>query len=747
MGRTRSFAGGIFVALAVVAATPPARAQQKPLSLDAIFDPDTKERFSGAPVTGLVWTDEKHYAWPKPETPGSSSVEWLKVEAASGRSEPLFDRARMVRAFSKAPGMSEDEANSLSRSPDLNFNSDFTGALITFADDLSFYRFGTDEVVRLTSTPDEEEEATFSPDGRLVAFIRRNNLYVVDLADRKERALTSDGSERLLNGKLDWVYQEELYGRDNYQGYWWSPDSSHIAFLQLDESSVPSFTVVDHLPYRQSLETWPYPKAGDANPKVRVGIVPSSGGAVAWADTSKYAAIDFLVVDLGWKSDSSAVVVRIQDREQTWLDLNVADRGNGQIRTLLRETTKAWVNRNQNPSWLADGSFLWLSERTGWKHIYHYKADGTLIQPVTQGQWEARTLSGVDETGGWIYFTGTERSSIDLDLYRVRLDGRDFTRLSSRAGTHAPRFSPAFSGYIDVWNDITTPPQTRLHHADGREWRVIDDNVAAALKEYRLATPEFLEVKTRDGFVMNAMMIKPPDFDPKRRYPVLQLTYGGPHAPEVQNEWSGTEYMYRQLVAQQGIIIWVCDNRTASGKGAVSAWPLHHRLGEPELQDIEDGVAWLKLQPFVDGSRLGIQGWSYGGFMTSYALTHSTSFRMGIAGGTVADWRDYDTIYTERYMGRPESNAEGYRKSAPRFAAASLHGALLLIHGTIDDNVHMQNTMQFAYALQQAGKRFELMLYPKSRHGVVDPPLIKHLRLTTLAFTVRTLVAIDETSN
>jgi dipeptidyl-peptidase-4 len=269
--------------------------------------------------------------------------------------------------------------------------------------------------------------------------------------------------------------------------------------------------------------------------------------------------------------------------------------------------------------------------------------------------------------------------------------------------------------------------------------RTIAENSVAALAQYKLSAPQFLQVPTRDGFVMEAMMIKPPDFDPARRYPVYQFTYGGPHSQQVLNAWRGNEYLYHQLLAQHGVIVWICDNRTASGKGAESEWPLFRNFGESELRDVEDGLAWLKGQPYVDASRIGIHGWSYGGFLTTYALTHSTSFAMGIAGGPVTDWRDYDTVYTERYMGLPSENPEGYRRSAPRWFAKDLHGALLLIHGTIDDNVHLSNTIQFAYELQKAGKPFQLMLYPKSRHGVSEPALARHMRTLMLDYTLEHL--------
>jgi dipeptidyl-peptidase-4 len=345
----------------------------------------------------------------------------------------------------------------------------------------------------------------------------------------------------------------------------------------------------------------------------------------------------------------------------------------------------------------------------------------------------------VDEAGGWVYFSGTAHSPIGGDVYRVRLDGRGQERLSRTEGTHAARFNPAFSMYVDTWSDATTPPQVRLHRANGSEVRVIDPNPVPLLASYRLGRPEFLRVPTRDGFAMEAMLLRPPGFDPARRYPVYQHAYGGPQAPVVKNAWGGTTYLFHQLLAQRGIVVWLCDNRTASGKGAVSAWPAYRNFGELELRDVEDGLAWLRRQRWVDPARIGIQGWSFGGYLVSYALTHSRSFAMGIAGGPVTDWHDYDSVYTERYMDLPARNAEGYRKSSPRLSAADLHGRLLIMHGTIDDNVHPQNTTRFAYELQKAGRLFRLMLYPKSRHTVSEPILTRHLHAVTLDFVEETL--------
>ena len=721
-----------------VAALAPATAAQAPgeLTIDAIYHPEQRVDFSGAPATNLRWIDENRYLQMRRAGRG---VEWIAVDAASGQTSPLFDASRMEEALAELPGVSRERAADTARSGDLTFNPSRTGALVTIDDDLYFYDFGSGRAARLTTATGAEEEATFSPNGRTVAFVRGNNLHTIDLGGRGERALTTDGSSALLNGKLDWLYQEEIYGRGRFRGYWWSPDSTRLAFLQLDERPVPEYTVPDDIPYRQNVEVTDYPKAGDPNPLVKLGVVPASGGAVTWADPREYVPADMLIVDVDWAPNNRGVVYQVQDREQKWLDLNVADPASGASRRLFRETTRAWVNNHGSPTWLKDGSFLWFSERSGFKHLYHYGADGTLQKQITDGRWEVRSLYGVDEAKGSVYFDAGARRHIDTDIFRVGLDGAGLSRLSATDGTHRAIFNPSFSQYLDVWSDAVTPTQVRLHRADGSEIRTIDANPVEALSKYSLSKPEFVEVTARDGFVMDAMLIKPPHFDPSRRYPVYQLTYAGPTSAYVRNQWGGTTYMYHQLLAQHGVIVWVLDNRSAGGKGAEAQWPIYGKLGEMELRDLEDGITWLKAQAYVDASRIALHGWSYGGFMTAYALTHSTSWASGIVGAPVTDWRNYDSVYTERYMKTPRNNPGGYRDTAPRFAAANLRGQMLLIHGGIDDNVHRQNSEQFAYELQRLGKPFEMMIYPRQRHGFTDPRLNHHLRQLMFDFVLRTV--------
>ncbi len=729
----------LFLVALLLLVVPSVLAQNKLLTIDDVFDPQKRVNFSGNPASPRWLKDGVHYIVASKDR--NAFPRLLKVNAVTGKSEPFYDAAKMQAAFAALPGVTKEDARRLANQSSYDMNPSETGVLINFANDLFYYEFGSDRAVRLTSNPDEEVGASFSPDGRMISFVRGGNLYVEDLGmQRRERALTRDGGPEILNGRLDWVYQEEVYGRGNFGAYWWSPDSNKIVFLQLDERPVPEFPVVDHIPIDQIMELTPYPKAGDHNPIVKLGVVNAAGGEIHWADTRKYMPEDLLIVRVGWYPDSKKVWFQAQNREQTFLDLNTVNPDDGKSANLFREKTNTWVEAiDDGLQWLNDGSFLWLSDRNGWRHIYHYSADGKLIAQVTKGDWDVRSLDSIDDTKRTIYFSATEHSYIANNEYSIKLDGSGLTRLTTSEGSHRASFNSQNSYFVDSWSDVNTPAMVRLNDSAGKMVRAIDENKVDALAQYKLGKVEFVNVKTRDGFTMEAMMIKPPDFDPAKKYPVMSYTYSGPQAPQVRNAWGGTTFMWHQLLAQKGYIIWICDNRTASSKGVNSAWPLYKNFGELELRDLEDGFSWLKSQPYVDGSRIGLWGWSYGGFMTSYALTHSQTFKIGIAGGTVADWRNYDSIYTERYMGTPQDNPDGYWKSSPVHFAKDLHGKLLLIHGAIDDNVHMANTIQFLYELQKAGKQVQLMVYPKSRHGVTDPVLVKHLRQMMTDFIVENL--------
>ncbi|MGA7615397.1 MAG: S9 family peptidase [Thermoanaerobaculia bacterium] len=727
---------GTLVLLGLLAAFP-LFAGEKLLTINDVYDPAQRIRTGGAAQAGFSWIDDKTLLWPKTDARGDVT-EYLVVDVPTGRRISLFDPDELAASIRKVAGVSEEAAKKLVHQRSYTFDPSYKHVLLEINDDLYLVTLLDSTVTRLTSNPAKEMNVTFSPDGSKIAFVRSNDLFTLDVKTSKERQLTTSGGPLLLNGTLDWVYSEEIYGRGHFKAYWWSPDSNRIAFLQLDESPVPEFAVVDNIPTDQDVDLQKYPQAGDPNPLPRLFVVDANGGTPHAIDTGKYTPADLLIVNVDWKPDSSAIVYQAQNRIQTWLDLNLIETGADRSKTLFRETTPAWVEPGGPPHWLADGSFLWLTETSGYKHIEHRDATGKLLQQVTSGPWEVRDYFGVDQKNGVIYFAGTERSVIGNDVYSVGVDGTNLTRLTDNPGSHDATFSPSMTYFVDRWSDASTPPQVDVFRSDGSHVRVLDDNPVPELAGYVLSKPEFLQVKTRDGFVMEAMLIKPAGFDPSRKYPVYEYTYSGPHAQQVVNRF-GREYLWWQLLAERGIAVWVLDNRTASGKGAVSTWPLYKYFGKLELQDLEDGIAYLKQQPWVDSSRMLLYGWSYGGFMTTYAMTHSKSWSAGIAGGSVTDWHDYDSIYTERYMGLPQDNPDAYHDNAPRWAATNLSGKLLLIHGAIDDNVHVQNTLQFAYELQKANKPFRMMLYPKSRHGVVNPLQVLHLRSMMLSFIDETL--------
>ena len=706
------------------------------VTLEAIYDPAEKVFFSGTVQSDFQWVDDSTFIWPRKDAHGDF-VEWRLYDVRTGSERPLFDRAALERALITA-GVAADRARDASAEEDVALDAKKTSVVIAVDDDLYVFSSATGKAVRLTKTAGKEEVPAFSPDGTRVAFVRNFDLYAVDLQGTETR-LTTDGGAQILNGKLDYVYQEEVYGRGNWKGYWWSPDSRRIAFLQLDEREVPEFTIPDHIPYRQELNVYHYPKAGDPNPGVKLFVAEVRPGAEPSRfelDNARYAGTEILIVNVDW--NTRGLTWQVQNREQTWLDLNTADAVPGPSRTILRDTTKAWVDPIANPTWLSDGTFLWQSERSGFRHVYHYRKDGTMLRQVTSGEWEVRDLHGADRQ--YVYFSGTERSPIGLDVYRVKLDGSGLQRLSDRTGKHAAVFNRSMTNYVDRWSDLHTPDQVRVHANTGAVARVVEANAVSVLAEYDLPRPELMQIRTRDGFVMEALMIKPPGFDPAKKYPVYQYLYGGPHAQQVRDEWRGQFMLFNRLLAQQGIVVFMCDNRTASGKGAVSSWPAWKNLGPSELRDEEDAIAWLKQQPGIDGDRILIHGWSYGGFMVLYAMTHSRTFAAGIAGGPVADWRDYDSIYTERMLLEPQNNPEGYERSSPRFAAKDLHGNLMLMHGTTDDNVHSQNTIQFAYELQELGTPFEMMLLPRAKHTVSKKTTLYFMQKTVMNYVKRQLL-------
>lgn len=477
------------------------------------------------------------------------------------------------------------------------------------------------------------------------------------------------------------------------------------------------FPVVDHIPNYATAEITNYPKAGAPNPKVTIGIVAVRGGDITWVDLSKYELFEYLVVRLAYTPDSSKLVFQIQDRVQSWLDLNTADLQTGEMTTLFRESSKTWVNiTNDAPHYLEDGSFYWISERSGYAHLYHFSAEGELQKQLTEGEWEVRDfVGGTDEM---LYFGGSKDTVMEDHYYRMSLKNQKIERITEAGWWNHADFNSTFSHYFLDRSQVLTPQETHLCNAKGKVVRELFKPDTSLIEERAPIQPEFVEVPTSDGFMMNAMLIKPRNFDPSKKYPVMSYNYSGPHAQSVTNRMRRARNMWwHQMLAQEGYAIWICDNRSASGKGQVSEATSYRQFGVQELKDLEDGIAWLtKTHSWVDSERIGLWGWSFGGYMTAYALTHSDIFKIGVSGAPVTDWHLYDSIYTERYMDTPQDNPEGYKISSTLHNAKNLNGELLLVHGLMDDNVHFQNAVQLMYELQKANKQFEFMAYPKSRH-------------------------------
>ena len=478
------------------------------------------------------------------------------------------------------------------------------------------------------------------------------------------------------------------------------------------------FTLIDHIEeghFRVKPEVTRYPKVGDPNPTVALGLADSVTGEVRWVDLAAHASEEPLVVRVDW-APGGWLLYMLQDRIQTWLELCAADASTAASRALLRETSQGWVNRAEPARWLADGTFLWLSERTGQRHLYRYRADGTLVGAVTAGEWSVSAIDAVDEQRGLVWFTGTKDGAIDSNLYRIGLDGTGLARLTRGSGRHATTWNAARTLFLDRYSNLAEPPRLVLCDGEGRLVRALGEARAPDRDSYATSRWEKLEIPARDGFVLDAAVLPPVDVDPAKRYPVWLPTYSGPDAPSVSNSWNGQSWY--QFLAQNGVMVFQVNVRSASGKGQAVIESCYKRLGVQELSDLEDAVDWLCANRAADPARVGINGGSYGGFMAAYALTHSDRFALGVAASGVYDWRMYDTIYTERYMSTPARNAAGYAETSVVEAAANLEGHLVITHGEMDDNVHLQNALQLVYALQKADEDFELMIFPQSRHGI-----------------------------
>jgi dipeptidyl-peptidase 4 len=696
-----------------------AHAQKKPITVETIV----AERKTSE-LGPIQWApDGKRFAWlEKKEL-------WL-YDAGSGQRKVLVNLDELdARAVKAAAPEAFDWTNRHVSEHPFAWSETGREILITSGGDLFLLHVDTGKWDQLTATAEAERDAKLSPDGRRVSFRREHDLYSLEIASGKTVRLTSDGSETLLNAELDWVYPEEL---EIGTAHWWSPDSKQIAYLQLDISREPVFPQVDALNARARFEPERYPKAGDPNADARLGIVSAIGGETRWMDLGETR--DNLLARVAWLPDSRAVAVERLNRIQNRLDLLFANTATGAARVALHEEDPAWINVNNDLLFLKEGKeFLWGSERDGFHHLYVYSTEGRQLRQLTRGEWGVETVAGVDESAGEVYYTSTEQSPLDRQLYAVRLDGKHRRRVSAEPGTHVISMSPDCALYLDTASSLSSPPRYTLHRRDGTQTATFREADRSLADEYQILPTEIHTVKTSDGALLYARLIKPAGFTKGKKYPVIVFIYGGPGiGPEVLDAWP--ERQWDQVLAHRGFVIWQLDNRGTWGRGHRWESIIFHNMGVHELEDQKEGIRYLQSLGFADTSHMGIYGWSYGGYMTLYTLTHAPGlFRAGIAGAPVTHWRNYDSIYTERYMGLPEENAAGYESASALTHAADLKDKLLLIHNLEDDNVHFQNTVQFMDALERADRPFELMLYPQKSHGV-SGALRRHLYETMVEF-------------
>lgn len=577
-----------------------------------------------------------------------------------------------------------------------------------------------------------------SPNGLWVTYVRDNDLFLADTATGRARPLTTSGGPDQFNGVLDWVYQEEIYGRGDFQAHFWSPAGTHTAFIALDESPVHEFTVVDHIEdghFRVKAEVTNYPKVGDPNPIPEVGIVNAAQGAIAWVDLSRYDGQEILIVRVGWTPGGDRCLVHVQDRIQTWADVLSVDPETGAGELLLRETSDTWTERPEDPTWLPDGSFLWQSHRTGTNQIYRYAPDGQLMNAVTSGAGNVLAVEHVEEptdsSPGYVWFASTAAGDINRNYYRAALDGTNTIRLTHGEGTHSVSFNGDRSMFIDRFSSLTNPGTTNLCDAEGKVLRELSTATVAHADEFALGTWELFKVKTRDGVELDMSLLKPANFDPSKSYAISVATYSGPAAPSVRNRWNSSGYY--QFLAQQGILTMQTNVRTSTLRGQKATSALYRRVGLQEVDDMSDALDWLTAHPWADGERVLISGFSFGGTMTANCLMRTDKFKLGFAGGGVYDWRMYDTIYTERYMRTPADNLEGFEETSVLAQAKNLDpkSHLHLFHGVMDDNVHVQNLYHMTEALMNAGKtNWSMMVYPQTRHGIRSRNMSWHAKQT-----------------
>ena len=587
----------------------------------------------------------------------------------------------------------------------------------SFTADFFVYDIASKHVNKFTSN--QIQEPTFSADGTKICYAFENNLYVHDIISTATIQITQDGKKNhIINGIADWVYEEEFAF---VKAYDWNVSGNKIAYIKFNETEVPEFSMDMYSEGLYPTQTvFKYPKAGEKNAIVSLHIFDLKLGTTKKINLGDYK--DFYIPRIKWTNDAAVLSVQVMNRHQNNLDLHFVDANSGATKIVLNEKDAAYVDVTDNLTFLKDNSFIWTSEKDGYNHIYHYDKVGKLKKQITKGNWEVTAYYGFDENAGTVYYQSVENGSIKRDVYAIKIDGKSKTRLSSKTGTNSATFSPNFQFYINTYSSATTAPNYTLNDSkSGALVKAIVSNEAVEnkLAKYDVAPKEFFVLTTENGQQLNAWMIKPNDFDAKKKYPVFMFQYSGPGSQQVANQWNSTNDYWFMMLAQQGYIVACVDGRGTGFKGAAFKKCTQKELGKYEVEDQIAAAKVIGKYNYIDASRIGIFGWSYGGFMSSNCLFQGADvFKMAIAVAPVTSWRYYDSIYTERYMQTPQENSSGYDNNSPINHVSKLKGNFLLIHGTADDNVHVQNTMKMVEALVQANKQFDWAIYPDKNHGI-----------------------------